>query len=197
MIVEGDLAAGERLHDANLAATLKVRARRSVKPSSSWRPKGLSILLPGRGARVSDFSIDDIKQLFEAIAGIERNACELGRRADDRSGLEKLQRLYTAPYGASSRRWRASALFQSLNHEIHLAIVARQTNTAPAGDPHILDDARPRARTTPRSLHKDDGLKRWRSTRVPDGRPRGARRADARAKSCTSTIFCGRPASRL
>jgi DNA-binding GntR family transcriptional regulator len=126
MIVEGDLAAGERLHDANLATTLQVSRTPIREAIKLLATEGLVDLLPGRGARVSDFSIDDIKQLFEVVAGIERNACELAaERMTDRD-LEKLQRLHDrmARLHAAGER----QLYFKLNHEIHLAIVAASNN---------------------------------------------------------------------
>ena len=126
MIVEGNLAAGERLHDANLAATLQVSRTPIREAIKLLATEGLVDLLPGRGARVSDFSIDDIRQLFEVVAGIERNACELAaERMNDRD-LEKLQRLHDrmARHHAAGERQP----YFKLNHEIHLAIVAASNN---------------------------------------------------------------------
>jgi DNA-binding GntR family transcriptional regulator len=127
MIVEGDLPAGVRLHDANLATTLQVSRTPIREALKLLATEGLVDLLPGRGARVSDFSVDDIKQLFEAIAGIERNACELAtERMTDRK-FEKLQRLHErmARHHAAGERQP----YFKLNHEIHLAIVAASNNT--------------------------------------------------------------------
>jgi DNA-binding GntR family transcriptional regulator len=158
-IVEGGLAVGERLHGANLAATLQVSRTPIREAIKLLATEGLVDLLPGRGARVSDFSIDDIRQLFEVVAGIERNACELAaERMTDRD-LEKLQRLHDrmARHHAAGER----PLYFKLNHEIHLAIVAASNNpilrTIHAS---LMTRAR---RATPRSLRKDDGSKRWRS----------------------------------
>jgi len=126
MIVEGRLAVGERLHDANLAAMLQVSRTPVREAVKLLAIEGLVDLMPGRGARVSNFSIDDIKQLFEAIAGIERNACELAaERMTDRT-LEKLQRLHErmARHHAASQRQP----YFKLNHEIHLTIVAASNN---------------------------------------------------------------------
>ena len=71
MIVEGELALGERLHDANLAAKLQVSRTPIREAIKLLATEGLVDLLPGRGARVSGFSIEDIEQLFEAIAGVD------------------------------------------------------------------------------------------------------------------------------
>jgi DNA-binding GntR family transcriptional regulator len=132
MIVEGDLAVGERLHDANLAATLQVSRTPIREAIKLLATEGLVDLLPGRGARVSDFSIDDIKQLFEAIAGIERSACELAaERMTDRD-LEKLQRLHERMARHHASRDRRCVK----QHD-------------PTVDPRVTDDARP-----PRALRR-------------------------------------------
>ena len=138
---------GERLHDANLAATLQVSRTPIREALKLLATEGLVDLLPGRGARVSDFSIDDIKQLFEAIAGIERNACELAaERMTDRD-LEKLQRLHDrmARHHAAGER---PALFQAepRNPSRDRRCVKQHD---PAGDPRVPDDARP-----PRALRR-------------------------------------------
>ena len=61
MIVEGGLAVGERLHDANLADVLKVSRTPIREAIKLLATEGLVDLLPGRGARVSGFSIEDIR----------------------------------------------------------------------------------------------------------------------------------------
>ncbi len=68
MIVEGELATGERLHDANLAATLNVSRTPIREAIKLLATEGLVDLLPGRGARVSDLSIDDIMELLDAAS---------------------------------------------------------------------------------------------------------------------------------
>src|SRR5471030_1447902 len=53
MIVEGDLAAGERLNDAKLAALLQVSRTPIREAIKLLANEGLVELLPGRGARVA------------------------------------------------------------------------------------------------------------------------------------------------
>lgn len=126
MIVEGELAVGERLHDANLAETLKVSRtpiREAIKLLAS---EGLVDLLPGRGARVSAFSLESVSELFEVIAGLERHACELAAERMSARDLDKLQRMHErmAAYHRAGRRHE----YFKLNHEMHLAIVAASKN---------------------------------------------------------------------
>jgi DNA-binding GntR family transcriptional regulator len=127
MIVEGELATGERLHDANLAATLNVSRTPIREAIKLLATEGLVDLLPGRGARVSDLSIDDIVELFETIAGIEGYACELATERMSERDLDRLRRAHErmARHHAAGERQR----YFKLNHEIHLAIVAASKNT--------------------------------------------------------------------
>ncbi len=126
MIVEGELATGERLHDANLAATLNVSRTPIREAIKLLATEGLVDLLPGRGARVSDLSIDDIMELFETIAGVERYACELATERMSERDLDRLRRTHErmARHHAAGERQP----YFKLNHEIHLAIVAASKN---------------------------------------------------------------------
>jgi DNA-binding GntR family transcriptional regulator len=126
MIIEDDLAVGERLHDAYLAEILNVSRtpiREAIKLLAS---EGLVELLPGRGARVAALSIESVRELFEVIAGIERHACELAAVRMSSRDLEKLQRMHARM--AKHHRAGERHDYFKLNHEIHLAIVAASKN---------------------------------------------------------------------
>jgi len=126
MIVEGRLQVGERLHEVNLAAVLQVSRTPIREAIKLLATEGLVDLIPGRGARVSGFSVEQVRELFEAIAGLERNASELaaGRMTEREFG--KLKRLHErmARHHAAGER---QSYFR-LNQEIHLAIVAAAKN---------------------------------------------------------------------
>jgi DNA-binding GntR family transcriptional regulator len=126
MIVEGDLAVGERLHDANLAEILNVSrtpVREAIKLLAN---EGLVELLPGRGARVAELSMASVSELFEVIAGIERHACELAAARMTPRELEKLRKMHDRM--AEHHRAGARHDYFKLNHELHLAIVANSKN---------------------------------------------------------------------
>jgi DNA-binding GntR family transcriptional regulator len=126
MIVEGELASGERLHDANLARILQVSRTPIREATKLLATEGLVDLLPGRGARVSELASRDILDLFETIAGIERHACELAAERMSERQFDKLQRAHkrmARHYAAGERR-----KYFKLNHEIHLAIVEASKN---------------------------------------------------------------------
>jgi DNA-binding GntR family transcriptional regulator len=126
MIVEGELASGERLHDANLARILQVSRTPIREAIKLLATEGLVDLLPGRGGRVSDLSIDDILDLFETIAGVERHACELAAERMSEHDLDKLRRAHKrmARHHAAGERQP----YFKLNHEIHLGIVEASKN---------------------------------------------------------------------
>src|SRR6202046_2325973 len=127
MIVEGELASGERLHDANLARILQGSRTPIREATKLLATEGLVDLLPGCGARVSELSIEDILDLFEAIAGVERHACELAAERMSERDLDKLQRAHKRMARHHSAGERQP--YFKLNHEIHLAIVAASDNT--------------------------------------------------------------------
>ncbi len=126
MIVEGELASGERLHDSNLARILQVSRTPIREATKLLATEGLVDLLPGRGARVAELSIEDILDLFEAIAGVERHACELAAERMNERELDKLQRAHKrmARHHAEGERQP----YFKLNHEIHLGIVEASRN---------------------------------------------------------------------
>ena len=126
MIVEGALPAGERLHEINLAETLKVSRTPLREALKLLASEGLVDLLPGRGARVAALSADMVAELFEVIGGIERQAAELaGERITPRE-MEKLRRMHArmAAHHAAGERHD----YFRLNHEIHVALVAAAKN---------------------------------------------------------------------
>ena len=69
---------------------------------------------------------EQVRELFEAIAGVERNASELAAERITEREFEKLQRMHErmARHHAAGER---QAYFR-LNQEIHLAIVAAAKN---------------------------------------------------------------------
>ena len=127
MIVEGELEAGARLHELDLADALKVSRTPIREAVKLLATEGLVDLIPGRGARVSAFSGEMLQELLEVIAGLERHAAELAaQRMTDRD-LDRLQRMHErmrAHHHGGERRQ-----YFRLNQEIHLGIVAAARNT--------------------------------------------------------------------
>jgi len=126
MIIEGEIESGERLHEIDLSARLKVSRTPLREALKLLANEGLVDLLPGRGARVSTLSPEGFRKLFEVVSGLERLAAELAvARMTDRD-LERLRRMHgkMAAHFAAGRRHD----YFVLNHEIHVAIVAAAKN---------------------------------------------------------------------
>ena len=126
MVLDGDLAVGDRLHDANLAQLLGVSRtpiREAIKLLAS---EGVVDLLPGRGARVAAYSLDGLIALVEVIAGLERHACELAAERMTSRDFKRVQRLHAemAAFHCENRRNE----YSRLNHEIHVGLVALAGN---------------------------------------------------------------------
>ncbi len=175
MIIEGRLAVGGRLHEANLAAILCVSRTPIREAIKLLATEGLVDLLPGRGARVSGFSIEHVRELFEAIAGIERNASELAAERMSEREFEKLKRIHdrmAAHHAAGERQ-----PYFKLNQEIPSRYRRRGEERHPSGDPLVADHPRParalRGALVAWAMDGGDG-----GARAPDG---GARRPKRRA----------------
>jgi DNA-binding GntR family transcriptional regulator len=126
MIIEGEIATGERLHEISLSEILRVSRTPLREALKLLANEGLVDLLPGRGARVSALSPEGVGELFEVVGGLERLAVELAATRMTARDLERLQRMHDkmAKHFAAGER---HAYF-ALNHEIHVAIVAGSKN---------------------------------------------------------------------
>lgn len=126
MIVEGELAAGQRLYDSDLSQRLGVSPTPVHEALRVLTSEGLVERLPGRGCQVAAITVEGVRQLFEAIAGIERTAAVLavGRIGPD--GLVRLESLQ-----ADIEAWFAACdrvAYSRANQEIHDAIVGFANN---------------------------------------------------------------------
>lgn len=126
MIVEGEIAAGERLHENNLAQTLRVSRTPLREALKLLANEGLVELLPGRGARVVRQTQEGVMELFEVISGLERFAAELAAVRMTGRDLERLKKMHermAIHFQAGERRE-----YFALNHQIHIFIVAAAKN---------------------------------------------------------------------
>jgi DNA-binding GntR family transcriptional regulator len=126
MIVEGELAPGARIGEAELCAQLGISRtplREALKVLAS---EGLVELLPHRGARVTQVTAEQVGELFEVIAALEGLAAELAaRRLTDRD-LERLQAMHDRMAQCHAERRRHD--YFRLNHKMHQLIVALAGN---------------------------------------------------------------------
>ncbi len=126
MIVENELAPGERIDEKRLCklfAISRTPLREALKVLAS---EGLVELMPNRGARISMITSREVEEMFELASGLERLAAELVvERATDEE-LEEMRATHQRmiEFYMAGRR---SDYFR-LNQRIHNGIIALTGN---------------------------------------------------------------------
>ena len=127
-IVEGNLAEGARIPERQLCEMFGISRTPLREALKVLAAEGLVELLPNRGARVRTLSEQDIRELFDLMAGLEalggRLACEF-ITADEFSEIEGLHHQMYAFY----LRRDMPGYFQT-NQTIHRKIVEASRNNA-------------------------------------------------------------------
>jgi DNA-binding GntR family transcriptional regulator len=127
MIVEAELAPGDRIAEAALCEQLGVSRtplREALKVLAS---EGLIDLLPNRGTRVSKITAREIGELFEVLSGIERTAGELAAERAADADINKLQK-FQERMEMHHRNNQRHEYFE-LNRQVHELIVRMSGNT--------------------------------------------------------------------
>jgi DNA-binding GntR family transcriptional regulator len=144
MIIEGQLAPGARLPEAQLGGQLGVSRtplREAIKFLAS---EGLVELLPGRGAQVRRFSPKDIEDMLTVLKTLEvlaaRPACVGASDAD----IAAVRALHVRMLIFYERRQRLD--YYKLNQQIHTTIVALADNEPLAYTHGILQSRLKRVR---------------------------------------------------
>lgn len=128
LIANGEIAAGERLNELQIAATFRVSRtpiREAVKLLAS---EGLLELLPGRGARVKRLTRQEVLDHFDVIGALERHAVERAvRRMSEaqRAELAALHAGMTNAFEAGDARGYFDA-----NQKVHRFFVRTAGNAA-------------------------------------------------------------------
>jgi DNA-binding GntR family transcriptional regulator len=126
LIVEGDIAPGERLSERRLTEQLGVSRTPLREAFKVLAAEGLVELLPNRGARAAPLDEAQIGDLFEVMAALEALA---GRLAAARIGADELAEIAALHFEmlAQYTRRRRPEYFR-LNQAIHAAIIAAARN---------------------------------------------------------------------
>ncbi len=123
-IMDGDLAAGERLRELELADAYGV-ARHSLRAAlRDLAADGLVTIEPNRGARVAQLTPDDLSALFELRTALELEAARLAlARHDGRlpKSVHDAVRLMAAVCDQRNPPWSAVV---DAHDQVHGAIVA-------------------------------------------------------------------------
>jgi len=128
MIVEGRLAAGDWINEADLCQQLQISRTPLREALKVLATEGLVELVPRRGAHVAQLSTGELVDLFEALSGIEGYAAELAATRMSAGDLERLRQLQVRIEQRHKARDRL-AYFRE-NHELHVAIIRCSGNSA-------------------------------------------------------------------
>jgi DNA-binding GntR family transcriptional regulator len=122
LIVEGRLAAGERINESRLCMQLGVSRtplREALKVLAS---EGLVELTSHRGATVATCSIDAVRDMMLLMSRLEAFACELAAARATRAELASLRNAHDAMVEAFRAGDRTE--YFRINQGIHCAVVA-------------------------------------------------------------------------
>jgi DNA-binding GntR family transcriptional regulator len=117
-ILNGDLEAGSRIHQENVSEELGVSRTPVREALARLASDGLVELLPNRGARVAEVTLEDMRTSYEARLGVEPLAA---RFAAERRTPDDLARMKSAI--AAQRRARGSRATYTAIRAFHLAVV--------------------------------------------------------------------------
>lgn len=126
LIIEGRLAALERINETELCRSLGVSrtpVREAIKTLAS---EGLIELVRNKGAIVKRLGTDEIEDMLEAVAVIERYAAEVGVIRATQSEIDEIVKMHKEMKAFYKVRDRLS--YYKLNQMIHSALVALTQN---------------------------------------------------------------------
>jgi DNA-binding GntR family transcriptional regulator len=124
-IIQGDLEAGSRLHQANISAELGVSRTPVREALARLAADGLVVLLPNRGARIADVSMEDMRNSYEARLGVEPIAARYAAERHRPKDLERIDLALAEQNGARGGR----EIYEAMR-DFHLALVAAAHNPA-------------------------------------------------------------------
>jgi DNA-binding GntR family transcriptional regulator len=144
LIVEGDLAPGEKISEKALCATYGVSRtplREALKVLARER---LVVLTPHRGAHVTMLTVADLEQAFPVIGALEALAGELACHWATDGEISQISLLHLKMKTAHKTRDRRK--YFRLNQQIHEALAQAARNRILNGMREMLDGRVSRAR---------------------------------------------------
>jgi DNA-binding GntR family transcriptional regulator len=122
-IIRGELKVGSRIHQENVSEELGVSRTPVREALARLAAEGLVELLPNRGARVADVTIEDMRISYEARLAVEPLAA---RYAAERRNPSDIKRIEGAL--AEQRRARTTRATYQAIRRFHLAVVEAAGN---------------------------------------------------------------------
>jgi DNA-binding GntR family transcriptional regulator len=127
MIVEGALPPGQRISEGDLCEQFGISRTPMREALKVLASEGLVEIKPNRGTRVSEITLEDIDELFEAVSGIERLCGELATEKMSEGNLEQLKSLHERMTNHFKKGQRHD--YFRLNQETHNLIVQLSGNS--------------------------------------------------------------------
>lgn len=128
MVLDRELAPGERLNEVELAAEYGVSRTPLREALKVLAAEGLVELVPNRGAWVTQVTREDIEANFEVMAVLEGLAGELAAQRIGEAGLNRVRDLQSE-MGRSFERKDLPAYFRA-NQAVHSVILEAAGNPA-------------------------------------------------------------------
>lgn len=125
-IIGLELAPGTRLIERDLAEELAVSRIPLREAIQRLQRDGLVVVVPRRGAIVSPFTVDDVRDLFDVRESLEVLAARLAAERADSAGLEALAAQLDTARRATERRDKAA--IAAANAGFHTRIVGLAAN---------------------------------------------------------------------
>ncbi|RKR03494.1 DNA-binding GntR family transcriptional regulator [Kushneria sinocarnis] len=154
LIIEGELAQGERIFEAPLCETLGVSRTPLREALRSLASEGLVELVPQRGARVRHFSVKDVHDMLVLIRSLEELAARLACESAGEHDIAEVRELHDRMMAFYRDGNRLD--YYKTNQQIHTAIVALSDN-----EPLIQTHASLQARLKRIRFIGHDGPELW------------------------------------
>jgi DNA-binding GntR family transcriptional regulator len=126
MIVRGDIESGAPIREVVLSQKLKISRTPLREALKILASEGLVSIRKNQGARVSSIDLREVRELFETVAGIERNAAELAAQRHTQQELRQLE-MFQDTMEKAFRNQDLDAYFD-INQNAHRLIVAMAHN---------------------------------------------------------------------
>lgn len=127
MIVEGELPPGHRISEGGLSDQFGISRTPMREALKVLAADGLVEIRPNRGTRVTEITLDDIDELFEAASSIERIAGELATERMTEADIERLKAINKEMEGHFENGRRHEYFL--LNQEAHKLIIELSGNS--------------------------------------------------------------------
>lgn len=122
MILRGEVAAGERLNEATLAAKLNVSRGPVREATRLLAEAGLVTVIHNRGVFVREIKLEDVLHIYDVRAGLARVAGRLAALRATQVQVGELRALWQSMENAIASS--DSDAYYDLNRNFHLQIVA-------------------------------------------------------------------------